>query len=201
MEQDQPHLLLIVGPNGSGKSSIFSELLAQYSEANIEFFNPDIVGETYFADTPDYLNRSKKAILWCGRQQKRCLDEGRSFGLETVGAGCGAINLMDRALSGGYRIELLFVSTEDPSINLRRIEGRVQRGGHWVEPELVVKRYNRVMEKLYQYVDLATTATVVDNSADGKGKAKILLKKNEKGVVVTPDGKASMWLSRYYKQP
>ena len=67
---------------------------------------------------------------------------------------------MGRALPGGYRVELLFVSTEAPSINLRRIEGRVKRGGHWVEPELVVKRYNRVMGKLRQYVDLLPKISV-----------------------------------------
>jgi predicted ABC-type ATPase len=72
MEENQPRLLVILGPNGSGKSSLLSEILASYTFAGFEFFNPDLVGEEYFADIPNDLDRSMRAVLWCGRQQKRC---------------------------------------------------------------------------------------------------------------------------------
>jgi len=197
-EQEQPILLVVVGPNGSGKSSIFSELLAQYSKINLPFYNSDVVGMTHFSNIDDYEARSRRSLMWCGRRQREHLSRKESFGFETVGANRGAIRQIERAKFLSYHIELLFVSTNDPEINIRRVAERERRGGHGVDPELVVKRYYRVMEMLPQYIELATVATIVDNSPEGEGKARVLLNKNEVDIDVTPAGRVSGWLQKYY---
>ncbi|MDR1412959.1 MAG: zeta toxin family protein [Actinomycetes bacterium] len=197
MKGYRPRLLVVLGPNGSGKSSIFSELLTVYTSSGLEFFNPDIVGKVYFSDVSNDIERSKRAILWCGRQQKRCLANRCSFGLETVGASIGSLRIVQRARNADYYIELLFVSTESPEINLRRIAERVERGGHWVEPETVKRRYRQVMERLPEYLFLADEITVVDNSRDGVGRARALLRKDCDGVTITADGQGVGWLQKY----
>lgn len=56
------------------------------------------------------------------------------------------------------------MTTNDPEINKSRVRKRVSEGGHDVPEEKILTRYVKAMGLLTDYIDIADTAYVVDNS-------------------------------------
>lgn len=79
---------------------------------------------------------------------------------------------VDKVVSGsaqsqGYRTYLYFVATEDPAINVSRVQNRVRMGGHSVPEEKIHSRYYRCLNLLLPAIRLSNRASQIDNSADG----------------------------------
>lgn len=70
------------------------------------------------------------------------------------------------AKQAGYRTYLYFVATEDPDINISRVEHRVRTGGHSVPKDKITSRYHRSLELLNAAVACSDRAYVFDNSCD-----------------------------------
>jgi Uncharacterized protein conserved in bacteria len=87
-----------------------------------------------------------------------------SFAFETVGSTEEKLDFIKKVKGDGYRIDLIYVTLNDPQLCLERIKERVSKGGHDVDPEKVIARYKRSMNNLYKFVELADTAMIVDNS-------------------------------------
>jgi predicted ABC-type ATPase len=69
-------------------------------------------------------------------------------------------------------VQLLFVSTNSPDINVRRVAYRVKTGtttGHDVPEDKTRSRYDRTTALLPAAVELADQAFLYDNSYDGRG--------------------------------
>ncbi|MFJ3076993.1 zeta toxin family protein [Pseudomonas sp. NPDC087029] len=94
------------------------------------------------------------------------LEKGISFSFETVMSHPSKIAFMQQAQSRGYRTYLYFVSTENPDINIDRVEIRVQQGGHPVRPDLIRKRYTRALALLPNAIACSDRAYVFDNSGE-----------------------------------
>jgi len=98
--------------------------------------------------------------------RQRLLVEGVSFSFETVMSHPSKIEFMQNAQAYGYRTYLYFVSTENPEINIDRVQIRVQEGGHPVRPDLVRKRYARALDLLPDAIAVSNRAYVFDNSGE-----------------------------------
>ena len=61
---------------------------------------------------------------------------------------------------------LYYVATEDPAINISRVQNRVKLNGHDVPSELVEKRYYRSLELLVEAIRHTDRAYIFDNSSD-----------------------------------
>jgi predicted ABC-type ATPase len=103
--------------------------------------------------------------------RQRLLEKGVSFTFETVMSHPRKVELMREAQARGYRTYLYFVSTENPEINVDRVEIRVQEGGHPVEPAKVRERYVKSLNLLPEAVAASDRAYVFDNS----GHSSVLL--------------------------
>lgn len=66
----------------------------------------------------------------------------------------------------GYKTYLYFVCIEDPEINISRIENRVEKGGHPVQTEKVLKRYFNTLNHLLPALKLVDKAYIFDNSTE-----------------------------------
>lgn len=62
-----------------------------------------------------------------------------SFSFETVMSHPGKINFLQVAKQKGFKAYLYFVATDDPAINISRVQNRVQKGGHSVPKHKIVK--------------------------------------------------------------
>ena len=93
------------------------------------------------------------------------LDRKHKFTFETVFSHPSKLALMQRARDLGYKVYLHYVGTEDPSINVQRVqEIRVKEGGHNVPKDKIIDRYYRSMDQLRAAIDLAYHTFLWDNS-------------------------------------
>lgn len=95
----------------------------------------------------------------------------RGFAFESVFSHDSKLEILRVANRLGYRIYLYVVCTEDPEINVGRVLDRVSRGGHAVDAEKVVARYDRFLSLLPSAVDLCDRAYFFDNSAEDSDSA------------------------------
>lgn len=103
-----------------------------------------------------------------------------SFTYETVMSHDGKIAFLQNARDKGYRVYLYFVATEDPEINISRVNVRVAQHGHYVASEVIKKRYFKSLELLKEAVKKTNRAYIWDNS----GAASVLLAEVTEGIDV-----------------
>lgn len=198
----RPELFIVVGPNGSGKSSaIYETKIAD----EIIFVNPDDIAAEEFSHVSDTALRDKLAWLNCNAKRESLLTEGMTFGFETVGSHPSKVEFIQNARDLGYKVTLLFVATEDPAINIRRIAERHAKGGHTVPDQKVIERYYRTLDLLKDYFRVADDAFVWDNSidSDGIGEAGIveLVRKVGFAIEILPAASDVKWVNTYLIGP
>jgi predicted ABC-type ATPase len=98
--------------------------------------------------------------------RQKLLAEQRSFTFETVMSHPSKVDLLKQAQAAGYRTYLYYVATDDPAINISRVENRVKLNGHDVPPDLVDKRYYRSLDLLISAIRHTNRAYIFDNSTD-----------------------------------
>lgn len=87
-----------------------------------------------------------------------------SFTFETVMSSPDKVAFLQKVQQAGYRTYLYFVATEDPEINVSRVQYRVLMGGHPVAEDKIRSRYIRSLELLAEAVAYADRAYIFDNS-------------------------------------
>ncbi|MGC4394959.1 zeta toxin family protein [Hydrogenophaga sp. T2] len=96
--------------------------------------------------------------------RRELLRGGRTFTFETVMSSRDKVDFMREARDQGYRVYLYFVATDDPAINVDRVQRRVQLGGHPVPERKIRERYRRSIDLMGEACDIAHRAYVFDNS-------------------------------------
>jgi len=117
------------------------------------------------------------AALAAGFIREQLVASRQSFTFESVLSDANKLLEIQAAKDAGFRIYLYFVCTEDPLINVERVQNRVREGGHNVPEDRIRGRYARTLEQLEAAFDLSDRAYLFDNStkemelvleADGK---------------------------------
>lgn len=88
----------------------------------------------------------------------------RSFSFETVMSSPFKVDFLKETLRAGYRNYLYFIATDDPLINISRVEYRVKTGGHDVPKDKIESRYYRSLDLLIDAVKSTNRAFIFDNS-------------------------------------
>lgn len=96
--------------------------------------------------------------------RKQLLSHGMSFTYETVMSHAGKVDFFSEARENGFRIYLYYIATEDPEININRVDVRKALEGHSVPPELIRTRYYKSLSNLKVAVQRANRAFIFDNS-------------------------------------
>jgi predicted ABC-type ATPase len=157
---------VIAGPNGSGKTTLTRYLQARGVEFG-EYINPDDIAASLQGS---YDERVRAAQQIADKRRDDCIASRRDFAFETVMSHPSKIDVMRRARAAGFHVTLFFVGTDDPRINIARVNARVALGGHSVREDLIVARYHRTMEALIEAALTADRTVVFDNSRCGEGK-------------------------------
>lgn len=158
-----PFLLVIAGPNGSGKTTLTAHLRHLGYDFGVYINVDDIVLELGL--DPSSQSDIRRAQDEADRRRERCLEDGMSFSFETVMSHPSKVDVMRRAAALGYEVVLFFVATDDPTINVRRVEERVARGGHDVPRDRIATRYDRTLTLFPDAVRVAHRSVIFDNSA------------------------------------
>lgn len=96
--------------------------------------------------------------------RQKLLSSGVSFTYETVMSHPSKVDFLKSAKDAGYRVYLYYISTNDPDINVSRVEFRVTKKGHSVSPEIIKSRYKRSLNQLQLAVSCSDRAYIFDNS-------------------------------------
>lgn len=96
------------------------------------------------------------------------LTAGVSFTFETVMSYPDKVAFLRKAQEKSFRTYLYYVATEDPEINIARVENRVRQGGHPVPKDKIVERYHRSLGLLFEAVQYTNRAYIFDNSGHGQ---------------------------------
>jgi predicted ABC-type ATPase len=94
------------------------------------------------------------------------LRERRSFVVEDLTVDT---ELLESARQAGYTTKVLFISTEDPNLNVGRILVRMSRGGQAVPLSTIPESYDEAMKSLPEARRHADDLLVYDNTPNGKG--------------------------------
>ena len=192
MDVPGPTLFLLAGPNGSGKSTIAYTIRQAYPM--IAYISADDLAATQFAHIADAGSRHYDfAAIQAERDVLGAIAQRASLIFETVLSSDHKWYLLEAAHQAQMKVSAVFVSTGDVQINLRRVLGRVQAGGHDVPPEKVVSRYARAMERLGRLIAIADECYVYDNSVDHQAPSLQFAKVEQKHFIVQGDG-AEPWV-------
>ncbi len=99
-------------------------------------------------------------------QRDAMLRERRSFAVEDLTVDT---ELLESARQAGYTSKVLFISTEDPNLNVGRILVRMSRGGQAVPLGTIPESYKEAMKSLPEARRHADDLLVYDNTPNGKG--------------------------------
>lgn len=157
-------LTVIAGPNGSGKTTIIDERLATGDLPEL-YISPDlIVQRSDYSHIRDERERYIAAMQDAEDFRKMLVRDGESFCFETVFSGPDKLDFLRFAKNYNYQIDLIFVGTVDESINVQRVQHRVDSGGHSVPVEKIRARWHRSFANLLAAIPLVDTVLLYDNS-------------------------------------
>ena len=157
-----PYLVIMAGPNGAGKSTSAPQAIDELLAVGA-FVNADVIARGLAGFD------SESVAFQAGRIMLQRLDElfqqHADFAFETTLASRTFAPFIRKARDAGYRIELVYVWLNSPDLCIERIKGRVRSGGHFVEDEIVRRRYERSLRNFFRlYQPLADDWRVYDNS-------------------------------------
>ncbi len=96
--------------------------------------------------------------------RQQLLENEISFTYETVMSHAGKIDFLQQALQKGFRVYLYYIATEDPQINISRVNVRIAQDGHAVAPDVIRNRYYKSLANLKAAVKQTNRAYIFDNS-------------------------------------
>lgn len=125
----------------------------RFTDGKLSFH--EVIVNAYFASVAaDFLRR-------------KLLEKRVSFSFETVMSSPDKVALLEKARALGYRTCLYYIATEDPAINVARVQARVNLGGHNVPEDKIVSRYARSLDLLLPALKHTNRAYLFDNSRHG----------------------------------
>lgn len=118
-----------------------------------------------------------------------------SFSYETVMSHKSKIDFLKYAKIQGYKIYFYFIATEDPKINISRVNVRVAQNGHAVDPNTITNRYYKSLNQLREAIRNTDDAYFWDNS----GRTSLLIAKIKNGneVTIIDTEKVPNWFVNY----
>lgn len=137
------------------KANLTDEILKLQFENNMLIFSEIKLNSYYTSVCADYIRH-------------KLLDNNISFTFETVMSSPDKVEFMKKAKEAGYRVYLYYIATEDPIINISRVENRVEKGGHNVPIKKIKTRYYRSLDLLSLAVSNTDRAFIFDNSKSTK---------------------------------
>ena len=139
MSEQKPLLVVIAGPMGVGKTTFY--------DAHLKEAFPTLIPPI-------------------SHQREAALREGRSFAVEDLVVDT---ELLESARDAGYATKVVFISTEDPNLNVGRILIRMSRDGQSVPLNSIPESYKESLKSLPEARKHADDVLVYDNTPDGKG--------------------------------
>ena len=177
-----PYLWVFAGPNGSGKSTVTNRVI---DVAPGVYINADLIQAELGCSAMD-------AALIAEETREYYLKLNEDFSFETVLSTDRNLNLMRRARERDYEITCLYVITNNPEINVARVNKRARLGGHDVPAKKVRDRYLRCVNLLPFLLSICNHLLIFDNTGEQEsGEASVIVYAEDGKIVeISPN---AMW--------
>ncbi len=152
----KPPLVVLAGPNGAGKTTFFEAYL---SNLGLPFLNADRLAAV--TGMGSYEAAEEIASL-----RHVLVDRRLGFVTETVLSDPvgDKVAFFANAAADGFNVHLIFIGITDAEMSVKRVESRVEAGGHDVHLEKIRARYGRTLENLERAIAQLPHVTLYDNS-------------------------------------
>lgn len=117
-----------------------------------------------FIDFSDIIFNSYLSAILTDFLRNKLIEQNQSFTFETVMSSPDKLRILQNSKNAGYRNYLYYVATEDPDVNIKRIQHRIRTGGHAVPERKIIDRYYRSLDLLLDAIILTNRAYIFDNS-------------------------------------
>jgi predicted ABC-type ATPase len=162
---EPPVCLCLAGANGSGKSTLAPTLRDRFSLQH--WIDPDQIaksiadrlGERTITDAI-----SEQAFRQARNTRSSYACGLKDFGFETVFSHGSNLAFLLALKMAGYKVELIYLSTDNVEINVTRVRNRVLDGGHDVPEPKIRERYARSLLLLSLAVRDCHRVALFDNS-------------------------------------
>lgn len=125
------------------------------------------------------------------------IQSGQKLTFETVMSHYSKIEVLKYANNLGYKNYLYFVGTDSDEINIKRVEERTKKGGHFVSPDKIRSRYISSMNLLKEAIKNTYRTFIFDNSE----KEPILILEIFKAEDITyHHDEIPLWIDKYLLQ-
>lgn len=176
-------LYIIAGPNGAGKTTASYTILPEIFDCK-EFVNADEIAKGISPFNPDNVGIKAGRIMLLRIQE--LLNNENSFAFETTLSTKSYIGLIKKAQERNYEVILLFLALDSQELAIKRVQTRVQEGGHNIPQEVIKRRFKNGLKNLFNlYIPVVDKWILVDNSGEnfeiiGEGSINEIIIKNQK---------------------
>lgn len=179
-----PNLYIIAGCNGAGKTTASYTVLPEILDCK-EFINADEIARGLSPFQPE------KVAITAGRIMLQRIDElinlKVDFAIETTLTTKSYANTIETAKQNGYDVTLVYFWLKDVELAIQRVNTRVKEGGHYIEDEVIKRRYKKGVFNLINIFTVVSDYWVVlDNSdkhyifiAEGNSNQRIIIHNSE----------------------
>ena len=156
----RPAFTIVMACNGVGKSAWKRK---NYDLLLTRYFDPDsIAGGIGDWNRPDAHARTRDYL---DAQMAEAIGQRLDSGTENTYPSQSGPTLVERVIDAGYRVEGVYFGTNDPQINIDRIEQRVFAGtGHMVDPQRIPERWRYSLSNLRRTAERFDQLQLLDNS-------------------------------------
>ncbi len=149
-----PEVMVFAGPNGSGKSTI-----TRMATIVGEYINADDIKKTILCS-------DLEAAVKAEELREKMIKEKMDFTFETVLSTDRNLNLLRKARENGYFVRGIYVLTNNPGVNVARVNAREALGGHGVPEDKIRSRYSKALALIPQLVEVCDILHVYDNTKE-----------------------------------
>ncbi|PIE44516.1 MAG: zeta toxin [Gammaproteobacteria bacterium] len=158
------NLYIIAGCNGAGKTTASLTILPEVLNCR-EFINADEIAKGLSPLNVESVSVQAGKLMI--KRFHELLDSGVDFAVETTLATKSYIRNIHKAKKRKYTVILLFFALDSPELAKRRVQYRVQEGGHNIPSESIERRYFKGLHYLFEYyLPIVDKAVIYDNSND-----------------------------------
>lgn len=157
-----PRLYILSGCNGSGKTTASYTLLPEMLECR-EFVNSDEFAKSLSPFDPS--SASVSASRYMLLKIRYLLSKRADFSIETTLATRSLLNIIKEAQGLGYSITLIYFWLNSPELAIKRVQARVEAGGHNIPEDTVRRRYVMGLKYFFEtYAPISDRWVLADNS-------------------------------------
>lgn len=166
LQQQDKTAYIIAGPNGSGKTTFSVSLIKSAQILTGMHLNADIIAKAnnYEASTQNHINISELI----DKTIDDLIKDGNNLILETVFSSSYKMETFKKLKKAGYKINMVFVATESPLINVTYVAMRYMKNGHEIPISKIIKRYQGSLDNVKSIINDIDCLILIDNSQINK---------------------------------